>query len=422
MVSRYRRVERHEAARALPALVLVLAACARGPARRRRPAVRRALPRDAGLPRRPGGRGCTAVDRPARLRRHQGRRPEEAHRLAARAPTRGDRHRGPGGALGRRSRTSGATAGASAASSCRRRRRGWRSRSTRRPGARQNLLHIHISCVAAGGARGAGRRRDRAGLGAEPFLTLGRPRLQRPQGRAALEPSPFLLLRDLPGAAEDMARPVARGDRQRRRRLLPRHRLDRARGGRRDRGAARRDLRAGGRLRPRANWTAARNCGMNGCDSSLGKRSDHGRHSLPTRPDRSPVAGRGHDALGEAHRPRRARHRRRWRVCAKIKVPVWPSPVAISLGTFAVLTIGAAYGPRLGLATMLGWLLLGARRLRRLPELLGGRHRPRLHAGRDRRLSRRLPAGDGCPRLRRAPRLGPQRPGHGRRRCSSATR
>lgn len=47
-------------------------------------------------------------------------------------------------------------------------------------------------------------------------------------------------------------------------------------------------------------------------------------------------------------------------VCAQIKVPVWPSPVAISLGTFAVLTIGAAYGPRLGLATMLGWLLLGA--------------------------------------------------------------
>ena len=47
-------------------------------------------------------------------------------------------------------------------------------------------------------------------------------------------------------------------------------------------------------------------------------------------------------------------------VCAHIKVPVWPSPVAISLGTFAVLTVGAAYGPRLGLATMLGWLLLGA--------------------------------------------------------------
>ncbi len=47
-------------------------------------------------------------------------------------------------------------------------------------------------------------------------------------------------------------------------------------------------------------------------------------------------------------------------IAAKIKVPVWPSPVAISLGTFAVLTIGAAYGARLGLATMLGWMLVGA--------------------------------------------------------------
>lgn len=47
-------------------------------------------------------------------------------------------------------------------------------------------------------------------------------------------------------------------------------------------------------------------------------------------------------------------------ICAKIKVPMWPSPVAISLGTFAVLTIGAAYGPRLGLATMAVWMLIGA--------------------------------------------------------------
>ena len=47
-------------------------------------------------------------------------------------------------------------------------------------------------------------------------------------------------------------------------------------------------------------------------------------------------------------------------ISAKIKVPVWPSPVAISLGTFAVLTIGAAYGPRLGLATMTAWMLVGA--------------------------------------------------------------
>jgi biotin transport system substrate-specific component len=47
-------------------------------------------------------------------------------------------------------------------------------------------------------------------------------------------------------------------------------------------------------------------------------------------------------------------------VAAQVKVPVWPSPVMMSLGTFAVLTLGAAYGPRLGLATMLGWLLVGA--------------------------------------------------------------
>jgi biotin transport system substrate-specific component len=29
------------------------------------------------------------------------------------------------------------------------------------------------------------------------------------------------------------------------------------------------------------------------------------------------------------------------------------------MGTFAVLTIGAAYGPRLGLATILGWMIVG---------------------------------------------------------------
>ena len=44
-------------------------------------------------------------------------------------------------------------------------------------------------------------------------------------------------------------------------------------------------------------------------------------------------------------------------VCAKITVPMWPVP--ITMGTFAVLTIGAAYGPRLGLATILGYMLIG---------------------------------------------------------------
>jgi len=45
-------------------------------------------------------------------------------------------------------------------------------------------------------------------------------------------------------------------------------------------------------------------------------------------------------------------------VAAKIKVPMWPVP--ITMGTFAVLGIGAAYGPRLGLATILGYMLIGA--------------------------------------------------------------
>ncbi|WP_102110398.1 biotin transporter BioY [Oceaniglobus roseus] len=47
-------------------------------------------------------------------------------------------------------------------------------------------------------------------------------------------------------------------------------------------------------------------------------------------------------------------------VCAKAKIPVPGSPVAISMGTFAVLGLGAAYGPRLGLATILGYMILGA--------------------------------------------------------------
>ncbi|MDJ0821246.1 MAG: biotin transporter BioY [Paracoccaceae bacterium] len=45
-------------------------------------------------------------------------------------------------------------------------------------------------------------------------------------------------------------------------------------------------------------------------------------------------------------------------VAAKIKIPMWP--VLITMGTFAVLTIGAAYGPRLGLATILGYMIVGA--------------------------------------------------------------
>lgn len=47
-------------------------------------------------------------------------------------------------------------------------------------------------------------------------------------------------------------------------------------------------------------------------------------------------------------------------VAAKIQIPMWPSPVPITMGTFAVLTIGAAYGARLGLVTVLGYMLIGA--------------------------------------------------------------
>lgn len=45
-------------------------------------------------------------------------------------------------------------------------------------------------------------------------------------------------------------------------------------------------------------------------------------------------------------------------IAAKIKVPMWPVP--ITMGTFAVLTIGAAYGARLGLVTILGYMIIGA--------------------------------------------------------------
>lgn len=47
-------------------------------------------------------------------------------------------------------------------------------------------------------------------------------------------------------------------------------------------------------------------------------------------------------------------------VAANIKVPVPGSPVLMNMGTFAVLTIGAAYGARLGLVTILGYMLIGA--------------------------------------------------------------
>ena len=46
-------------------------------------------------------------------------------------------------------------------------------------------------------------------------------------------------------------------------------------------------------------------------------------------------------------------------LAAKAKVFIG-TPVPVTMGTFAVLTIGAAYGARLGLATILGYMLIGA--------------------------------------------------------------
>lgn len=47
-------------------------------------------------------------------------------------------------------------------------------------------------------------------------------------------------------------------------------------------------------------------------------------------------------------------------VLAKVKVPLWPSPVPITMQTLGVLLIGAGYGARLGLVTMLAYLAVGA--------------------------------------------------------------
>ncbi|MFQ3184917.1 MAG: biotin transport system substrate-specific component [Alteromonas macleodii] len=44
-------------------------------------------------------------------------------------------------------------------------------------------------------------------------------------------------------------------------------------------------------------------------------------------------------------------------MASKVSIPMIPVP--ITMGTFAVLTVGAAYGPRLGMATILGYMIVG---------------------------------------------------------------
>ena len=46
-------------------------------------------------------------------------------------------------------------------------------------------------------------------------------------------------------------------------------------------------------------------------------------------------------------------------IAAKVKFILPFSPIPITLGTFAVLTIGTTYGQRLGLMTIFGYLLIG---------------------------------------------------------------
>jgi len=45
-------------------------------------------------------------------------------------------------------------------------------------------------------------------------------------------------------------------------------------------------------------------------------------------------------------------------IAAKVRIPMWPVP--ITMQTFVVLTVGAAYGAGLGITTMLAYLVVGA--------------------------------------------------------------
>ena len=47
-------------------------------------------------------------------------------------------------------------------------------------------------------------------------------------------------------------------------------------------------------------------------------------------------------------------------VAAKLKVSLWPSPVPITFGSFAVMAVAVAYGPTLGFVTVTGYIAVGA--------------------------------------------------------------
>ena len=71
-------------------------------------------------------------------------------------------------------------------------------------GRSQNLLHIHVSCVLPEVRAALATATIGPDWAGAPFLTLAGQRFNA-RRVVRLEPSPFLLLRDLPGAVEDMA-------------------------------------------------------------------------------------------------------------------------------------------------------------------------------------------------------------------------
>lgn len=94
-------------------------------------------------------------------------------------------------------------------------------------------------------------------------------------------------------------------------------------------------------------------------------------------------------------------------LAANIRVPMWPVPVTMQ--TLAVLMIGAGYGLRLGLVTVLAYLALGAAGV----AVFAGESAGLAYGGADRRLSRRLCRGGGADGGAGAARLGPHGAAHG---------
>jgi biotin transport system substrate-specific component len=78
-------------------------------------------------------------------------------------------------------------------------------------------------------------------------------------------------------------------------------------------------------------------------------------------------------------------------VSAKVQVPFWPVPMTMQ--TFVVLGLGAAFGWRLGMATVALYLLAGRAWPAGVCRYPGKGHRPCLHGRSDRWLSCRLCAG-----------------------------